>query len=161
MQAKQNESKYTGASSNDLRDGGFGSKSSADNGFGSKSSSFGESSSFNLQTGRPPCTLQVICAHGAAVQCASRPLLFGGDWMFYDVKFIDSASLTHLCNKQLQLCLCLQHSSRSCVHTCNIGCSTSAIALSVRLHVALYPDIQCVCHYAHCQTNVHFETVTT
>ena len=41
-QAKQNESKYTGTSNNDLKDGGFGSKMSGDSGFGSKSSSFGE-----------------------------------------------------------------------------------------------------------------------
>lgn len=42
MQAKQNESKYTGTSSNDLKDNAFSSKSSHDSGFGSKSSSFGE-----------------------------------------------------------------------------------------------------------------------
>ena len=42
MQAKQNESKYTGTSNNDLKDGGFGSKMSGDSGFGAKSSSFGE-----------------------------------------------------------------------------------------------------------------------
>ena len=49
MQAKQNESKYTGTSSNDLKDNAFSSKSH-DSGFGSKSSSFGEQPYTSLST---------------------------------------------------------------------------------------------------------------
>lgn len=100
VQAKQNESKYTGTSNNDLKDGGFGSKMSGDSGFGSKSSSFGEQSLL---------AFTLICCACQSMETSCMPLTCRES-------FVPTCLLV-LCDRYVCSALCCKHAAQSRVHS--------------------------------------------